>query len=276
MAMLLLKDVFQRTWKGLVHAECDEFWPGAIKKVRSMEGKCILLAEVYWNREKEILDYGFDYAYDKILYDLMVRGDIKGLQGHITAPIGHQEKMIRFLENHDEPRALAFLGPERITSAMVIHATLPGMRFWQHGQFEGSKLHVPVQLRRAPDEEEDRALKIFCAELLKETNDRVFHDGDWKVCPTHGWPDNDSHRNLLAWCWTLNEDRRLIVVNFSPKPVEGYVEFPESLFPEGNEIICRDPLKNDLFIRSAVDVRKEGLCVFLDRYDFHFFKIGKE
>ncbi|MFC1891578.1 alpha-amylase family glycosyl hydrolase [Thermodesulfobacteriota bacterium] len=273
MAMLPLKEVFQETWKDILNNECPDFWPGAIEKLRAKESMCILIAEVYWGKEPELLEYGFDYTYDKLLYDLMVKGDIQGLKGHIALPVEYQEYMVRFMENHDEPRALKTFGYDRIESAMVIHATLPGMRFWQYGQFEGRKYHYPVQFSRSPDEPEDRTHSAFCKKLLIEVDDTVFHEGTWAICATHGWPDNDSHKNLLAWCWTTNNTRRLIIVNFSNEPVEGYIDFPKELYPHTEGIVCRDLLSNDIFRRSTAEVKQEGLCVFLDSFDFHFFNI---
>jgi hypothetical protein len=278
MAVLLLKNVFQRTWGPHLKGEpCErEFWPYAIDLLRSTGSDCLLLAEAYWGKQKELLNHGFDYAYDKTLYDLMVGGEIQGLRDHLSVTAAAQERMIRFLENHDEPRALAAFGFDRIKSAMIIHATLPGMRFWHHGQFEGTRIRVPVQLGRAPLEPLDNDLKSFSEALLREVNHPVFHEGDWEMCSTYGWQDNPSHINLLAWCWRRAEERRLVVTNFSSSPAQGYVKLPPGWLPEREEFLCRDPLKQECFRRPSAEASRSGLYVGLGIGDFHFFRIEQE
>ncbi|MFC1883856.1 alpha-amylase family glycosyl hydrolase [Thermodesulfobacteriota bacterium] len=273
MSMLLLEDVFRMTWAGHLEREEEtwEFWPKAIDLLRSEGRPCLLLAEAYWGREEELLAHGFDYAYDKTLYDLMANGDISGLKGYLSGPINKQEKMLRFLENHDEPRALTTFGPNRIKCAMVIHATLPGMRLWQHGQLEGNKIKVPVQLRRAPEEPADINLRDFSENLLKQINHPLFHYGSWEVCETYGWPDNFSHKNLLAWCWRINNEMCLVISNFSSYPAQGYVKIPPEVVSAPEQMSFRDPLKGDLFSRSAEEVERLGLYVDLCSNDFHFF-----
>jgi RNA polymerase sigma-70 factor (ECF subfamily) len=65
MAMLLLPDVFERTWC----ARAPLFWPKATERVRqAVPGFCIM-AEVYWDLEWTLQQQGFDYTYDKRLYD---------------------------------------------------------------------------------------------------------------------------------------------------------------------------------------------------------------
>jgi len=275
MAMLVLKDIFRTTWSRYVKDDVDaeEFWKLAIDGLRSGGNPCLFLAEVYWEREQELMDLGFNHTYDKTFYDLLVREDIQGLQTHLSAPIGYQEKMVRFLENHDEPKAMKVFGPEKIFSAMVIHATLPGMRFWHHGQLEGSRFRVPVQLGRAPVEPVNHDLEVFSEKLLQEVDHPVFHDGTWQLCMTNGWPDNQSHKNLLVWCWSGGEERRLIVVNFTGSPAQGLVEIPAHWLPGSEQFICLDPLKGESYVRSTNQVEEIGLHVELRERDFHFFKI---
>ena len=41
-----------------------------------------------------------------------------------------------------------------------------------------------------------------------------------------GWPDNDSHRRLVAWCWASARLRHLVVVNLSDAPAQARVRLP--------------------------------------------------
>ena len=278
MAMLVLKRVFHGTWGRYITADIfnqKEFWPLAIERVSLSGRRCLWLAEVYWQMEQELQNLGFDYTYDKGFYDLLAREDIQGLKAHLSAPAAFQERMIRFLENHDEPRARSLFATGKIESAMVIHATLPGMRFWQHGQFEGSRIRVPVQLKRGPSEPALSRLEAFSGRLLQEVDHPVFHDGHWEMCKTSGWPDNRSHRGLLAWCWRQADQRRLIIVNFSSSPAQGRVRLSKKWLPHGEQFLCRDPLKGESYLRAAAEASSSGLYVGLGESDFHFFRIEK-
>jgi hypothetical protein len=277
MAMLLIKDVFNRTWAPyLQNRVCaQEFWPMAIKTVKSRNQRFLFLAEAYWGTEQELQDQGFDYTYDKTLYDLLVGLNIEGLKSHLLIPIERQQKLLRFLENHDESRALHTFGDERLRCAMVIHATLPGMRLWQQGQFQGSRIRTPVQLRRSPQEPVQKDVEAFFDLLLREVDHPVFHKGEWKICNTYGWADNQSHENLLAWFWSLKEERRLIVVNFSFSAAQGYVKLPSSWLSEGEQILFKDPLQRESFYRPLDQLKQSGLHIELKSGDFHFFKIDR-
>ena len=62
------------------------------------------MAEVYWDMEWTLQQQGFDYAYDKRLYDRLREGNAKVVREHFYAEPDYQNKLARFLENHDEPR----------------------------------------------------------------------------------------------------------------------------------------------------------------------------
>ncbi len=277
MAMLVLESVFRKTWAGFPCEgdEKGEFWPLAAKTFKKACAGGLLLAEAYWGKESELLAKGFDYAYDKNFYDLLTKRDVRSLRNYLQSPLDYQNKMIRFLENHDEERALKVFGNEGIRCAMVIQSTLPGMRFWQDGQWEGARLRLPVQMKRSPDEPLDRELAHFSEMLLQEVDHPVFHDGFYEICGTSGWEDNQSHQNLLAWSWSRGEDRRLVVANFSHAPAQGYVHLPSAWSNGWEHFVLVDPLKGDLFLRPAEAVFGSGLFVDLTESDFHFFCVNK-
>jgi hypothetical protein len=79
---------------------------------------------------------GFDYAYDKRLYDRLREQHARPIREHFHAGLDYQDKLARFLENHDEPRAAATFTPEIHEAAAVITFLSPGLRFFHHGQFE--------------------------------------------------------------------------------------------------------------------------------------------
>ena len=101
-------------------------------------GFCFM-AEVYWDLEWTLQQQGFDYAYDKRLYDRLRDGHARPVREHFHAGLDYQDKLARFLENHDEPRAAATFSPEVHEAAAVITFLSPGLRFFHQGQFEGRR-----------------------------------------------------------------------------------------------------------------------------------------
>src|ERR1700684_4170917 len=86
-----------------------EYCHDVIPETRQLHPGFIFVAEAYWDLEWELLQQGFDYCYDKRLYDRLVEGSAERIREHLAAPVGYQRRLIRFLENHDEPRAAAVL-----------------------------------------------------------------------------------------------------------------------------------------------------------------------
>ncbi|MGG6263734.1 hypothetical protein ACQ4M3_17555 [Leptolyngbya sp. AN03gr2] len=48
---------------------------------------------------------GFDYTYDKRLYDRLLEQHAEPVRKHFWADLNYQNRSARFLENHGEPRA---------------------------------------------------------------------------------------------------------------------------------------------------------------------------
>ena len=157
MAMLLLPEVFERTWG----RRPDLFWPGATKRVRDRHPDFCFMAEVYWDLEWTLQQQGFDYTYDKRLYDRLREGHARPVREHLHAALDYQTKLARFLENHDEPRASASFDPLVHRAAAVITYFIPGLRFFHQGQFEGRKKRISPHLVRAPEESPDKELEEF-------------------------------------------------------------------------------------------------------------------
>ncbi len=79
MAMLVLPEVFERTW-GIRSAP---FWPRATAAVRAEVPGFLFMAEVYWDLEWTLQQQGFDYTYDKRLYDRLEHGETRAARGHL-------------------------------------------------------------------------------------------------------------------------------------------------------------------------------------------------
>ena len=119
----------------------------------------MFIAEVYWDMEWELQQAGFDYTYDKRLYDRLLSGDAAQVREHLWADGAFQDHSLRFLENHDEPRAAAAFPPPMHKAAAVVASTARGLRFFHEGQFEGRRVHVSMHLGRRPWEPVDDELR---------------------------------------------------------------------------------------------------------------------
>ena len=124
------------------------------------------LAEAYWDLEWELQQQGFDYCYDKRLYDRLRHADAGAIRAHLGAGLDYQDRLARFLENHDEPRAAAVFPWPRHQAAAIVTFFAPGLRFFHQGQFEGAQVRVPVHLRRAPAEARNADIVAFYDRLL--------------------------------------------------------------------------------------------------------------
>jgi hypothetical protein len=185
MAMLVLNDVFRRTWSGFPVTEPaapDEFWADAIRSVRASRPDFLFLAEAYWGLEPRLVELGFDFAYDKSFYDHVVRGEARALVAHLRrADAVWLGRGARFLENHDEPRAAEVLPAERHRAAALLLMALPGLRLLHDGQLTGAQVHLPVHLGRRPAAAGDTLLAAFYRRLLEAVRHSIVGRGKWTL-----------------------------------------------------------------------------------------------
>jgi hypothetical protein len=179
--------------------------------------------------------------------------------------------MVRFIENHDEPRAAVAFPDGKGRAAVVAVLTLPGAKLLYEGQFEGMKVRLPVFLGRHPAEPPDQDLASFYQRLLKATNREAFRNGDWRLCERSGWPDNQSCLNVLAWCWAREDQRYLIVINFGPQAAQALVHVPWDEL-RGKEWRLTDALNGDKYERGGDQMRDAGLYVDLGPWQCHLFE----
>src|SRR6516225_627014 len=179
MAMLLLSSVFERTWGGRAGAiPATEYWDDVIPAVQRANRDFLFIAEAYWDLEWELQQHGFDFCYDKRLYDRLEHENAESVRLHLCADPAYQTKLLRFLENHDEPRAASAFSPRKERAAAVVTSTLRGARMFHEGQFEGRKVRLPVFLGRRPNEPPDKGLEDFYRRLLAAIDNPAFRQGD--------------------------------------------------------------------------------------------------
>jgi hypothetical protein len=276
MAMLMTNEVFGRTWGDRAGpAPGEDYWPTLISRLRQAHPDLLFMAEAYWDMEWALQQQGFDLCYDKRLYDRLVHDPPKSVRGHLQADPAYQERLIRFIENHDEPRAASVFNPAQARAAAVVMSTLQGARLYHDGQFEGRRTHVPVFLCREPDEPADLALSAFYERLLRAVADSDLRDGAWQLCGCDGWADNDSARQLVAWCWSTEGSRHLVVVNLSDRPAEARVRLPWTDLTERTWRL-EDRLASQAFDRGGDELAADGLYVALDGWGHYFLAFSPE
>ena len=258
MAMLVLPDVFERTW-GL---RAEPFWPRATARVREQAPGFCFMAEVYWDLEWTLQQQGFDYTYDKRLYDRLRDGHVRPIREHFHAGRDYQNKMARFLENHDEPRAAATFPPGAHEAAAVITFLSPGLRFFHQGQLEGCTKRISPHLVRGPIEAVDQRLKQFYERLLTALKLPAVRDGEWQLLDCRpAWEGNWTSDCFVAYAWQGPDGTRVVVtVNDAPNQAQCYVALPFGDLA-GAEWRLADQIEEAVYDRDGGDLQNRGLYV---------------
>jgi hypothetical protein len=253
MAMLALNEIFGKVWGEVlkdVPRLRDEFWPEAIGWARQARPDFLFLAEAYWGLDSQLQGLGFNFTYDKTLYDRLLAAEPEDIRRHLTADLNYQQHCARFIENHDEPRAVAAFGRERSLAAAAVITSLPGLRLFFDGQLEGKRRRPPVQMVREPEEPIDSEIAEFYERLLETASARVFHDGDWASLEISPYGADPGYRHLLAWRWQLEDQLRIVVINYSADTMQGYLKLPAGLSAPGKsafiDILTGQELRLDI------------------------------
>src|SRR4029077_16358219 len=138
----------------------------------------------------------------KRLYDRLREQHAGPVRDHLRAGLDYQDKLARFLENHDEARAAAAFTHEVHQAAAVITFHSPGLRFFHQGQLEGRQKRISPHLVRAPQEPVDGVLGGHYGGLLSVLRQLVRRDGQWRLLEcVPAWEGNGTWDGFLAWCW---------------------------------------------------------------------------
>ena len=272
MAMLMLDDVVTATWGGRVGpAPATTYWQELTEAAKAANPRFTFVAEAYWDREWDLQQLGFDHCYDKRLYDRLEQGDPAPVRDHLRADVDYQRGLVRFLENHDEPRAARTFPPrERGQAYAAALATLPGLTLWHEGQADGRQISLPVFLSRRPDEPLDRDLADWYRRLWVAA--AAVRQGRWSRRDVLGWPDNTSAQRLVAWTWTDGERLSLTVVNLGGEAADGVVQLDRDRML-GREWLLTDLLDGATYERSGDDLAEHGLYVSRPGWATHVFRV---
>jgi glycosidase len=272
MAMLILPDVFERTWG----RRPQPFWPTAIRCVHERVSDFCFMAEVYWDLEWTLQQQGFTYTYDKRLYDRLREGHAEPVRAHLYAGLDFQDRLARFLENHDEPRAAATFAPGVHEAAAIITFLTPGLRFFHQGQFEGRLKRISPHLVRAPIETPNESVQRFYERLLSVLRRPAFREGDWRLLECMpAWDGNWTQDSFIAFSWQgTSGERLLVVVNYADHQSQCYVR-PPLASVEGRTVRFTDVMGTAIYDRADSDVAARGLYLDMPPWGYHVFNVAQ-
>ena len=285
MAMLLDPEVFTRTWGERARPRDGSlpvdhpFWPEAIARIRERHPRFLFIAEAYWDLEWALQEEGFDFTYDKRLYDRLRAGKAGPIREHLAAPPAFRDRTLHFLENHDEPRAAAVFPPEVHRAAALTSYLVPGLRFFHEGQLEGRQSHASIHLARRTPEKPDQALGAFYERLLACLRRPETHDGVWRLCACRpAWSGNPTWDNFIAFTWQGDDrdgdggGRLLAAVNFGATRAQCYTQL-EMAGLERGVFVLTDQLGDARHERDGRTLAREGLYLDLPAWGYNAFDI---
>lgn len=279
MAMLMLNDLFARHWARFpfAHAVPDrEFWSEAIAAVWRDHPEFLMISESYWGMESCLQTLGFDFTYDKILYDELVYHDPSAVTRHLyeESSATFIENSVHFIENHDERRAATTFVPEEHRAAALLVLGLPGLRLLHEGQLTGARARLPVQLLRRPAEALDVQIADIYERLLHGLRGTAVGEGRARLLrPRAAWPDNQTWRNFVIVQWqTVPDEFDLVVVNLVPHRGQCYVPLNIPNLA-AHHWSMRDRMGTERYLRVGSDLERQGLYLDVPPYAaqlFHF------
>ncbi len=270
-AMLVLPDVFAFTWG----VTALPFWPSVMERVRGLYPEFCFLAEVYWQMEWRLHQEGFDFTYDKQLYDRLRTHQARPVRDHLLGELPFQAQAARFLENHDEPRAAATFPFEIHQAAALITYLNPGLRFFYDGQLQGYPDKISPHLGRQPEAPVNASIEGFYQQLLTVLQQSILRTGQWELVTCRpAWSENGSWDNFVAWAWTEAAEWLLVVVNYAPYASQCYVNLPWAELA-GAAWWLQDQLSAAGYERQGDDLRQRGLYLDLPAWGYHVFEFSQ-
>lgn len=273
MVILMLNKVFRDTWGAFVkeQAPAEEFWPQIIEEIKVENPGFVFLAEVYWGLEWEVQEMGFDYTYDKTLYDRLRFSTPQDIQGHLNAEHLYQKRSLRFIANHDEEAPVTAFGKEKSKAAAAAAYTLIGARLYTMSQIYGKKNRMPIQYRQnfgQPDEESFQ----FYKKLLEITDSPCFHGGQWTIRnPKPVNKEDFSFKNILCWAWTQQTTQKIVIINYSNAVSKCIM--PLDKVPSAENMVLKEHFRQNETVLSSSQAKKEGVLLEMQPFEVKIFSV---
>lgn len=281
MAMLILPDVFRRTWEAndqKADGIAESFWIQTIRQVKQRWPEFLFIAEVYWDLESRLLAEGFDYTYEKRSYDLLIKRQAGQLMSHWHGlEPALWQRGLRFLENHDEARVASLCTAVEHKVWLALLLSLPGACLIHHGQMQGLQERASIARRRfssrvSQTEEAGEgnhyqsALATF-AGLRTRTEDCV----PLRVMPA--WEGNESHAHFVALGWFREGlPSCVLVVNLSQDPAQCRITLP-AVDAGGDMVEIRDRLSELGYSTPSATLAEQGLYIALPGFGLHLLEL---
>jgi len=276
MAMLMTNEIFKTTWGNRAGEMPEsEYWEELITLVKEKHPEFKFIAEVYWDLEWELQQQGFDYCYDKRLYERLIQGNASSIRHHLKTDWNYNKKLLRFIENHDEERAIKIFGEQKSVAAAILILTLPGARLIFEGQTKGYLKRVPVQLGRAPSEVINQKINVFYNRFLEIFPRSYLDNGSWSLCEVKPIDISEDKLGIIAYQWWLEEDHVVIVVNYGKNTSKGHVLLNNLDFGSSTWKF-KDLITEKIFGYKGDDLNTYGLYVELDAWKAHIFQVERE
>jgi hypothetical protein len=241
MAMLLLTDSFASTWPETeARRPATEWWPTAVDAAREVKPGFLFLAEVYWGLEGRLLELGFDYVYDKHLYDQLRSGDPARIAEALGVDPFYVTRCAHFVENHDEDPARTAFPDGRDVAATAIALSLPGLRLLHEGQLSGRQVRLPVQLGRHADPGATPRTSEFLTRFLSFLSDPLLREGRF-FRPEVARAGEGKADGVVALGWEGEGAWALVVANLEGHERTAQVRIPFRPLG-GREVQVRDVL----------------------------------
>ena len=235
------------------------------------------MAEVYWDLEWTLQQQGFDYAYDKRLYDRLREGHARPVREHFRAGLDYQDKLARFLENHDEPRAAATFSPGMHEAAAVITFLSPGLRFFHQGQFEGRRKRISPHLGRGPGRAGRRrrsgSSTTALLAALCDTRASATASGNCSSARRPGTATGPRTASSRSPGRGRTASALLVAVNYAANQSQCYVRLPWADL-RGKTVRLRDRMSAAVYDRSGDDLAARGLYLDVPAWGYHVFEVG--
>jgi glycosidase len=292
MAMLVLREQVkihrhpEKSWEAFNRLMPEEFWPEAIHAAKRVKPTFTFMAETYWAMEGYLQQLGFDYTYNKPLYEAICSAfqgaNAEGLLNFMRL-LGHEflSRGVHFIENHDEERAMNILGEARQRAAASVICTLPGVALLHQGQMEGKQEKLPVQ-RAVPIHQEpvNAPLRRFYEGLLNATSSPLFREGRLNVL----YSNNPA---FISYARLEETSKAVIIVNTSHEPQKGSItlvpgmplhagtsyELHDLYYDLKSPIVRQKSTVVPTYHYTAAHLITQGLYVELDPFDAHIFLV---
>ena len=274
MAMLVTNEIFKKNWGEHVREVPEkDFWEVIIPRVHKKYPEFLFIAEVYWDMEWELMQQGFNFCYDKNLYDRLKDSNVDSIIGYLQGDLSYQQKLLRFIENHDEERAINAFGKDKSLAAATVALSVPGAKLVYEGQMKGFETKLPVQLARRPEEKPKNEMLSFYEKLIGLLDEEILN---WKLSEVRAMEKNGNyyHEKIIAHQWEQKNSIILAIINYSPLN-NGANILPRNIKNGDKDLILRDILSDTTMQHSITEIKEKGLNVELAPWKSKIFKIPK-